>query len=266
MNAIDLILRRAPVPVVALGVAALGAGVVLQMQGVALPHMLGSVTSFGVMAKIGGAAVIAGLLLFMICELRGATPASVTVAQAAVPVAASAAPDDPPPASVPGRVADWQRRLAEKTAAPIAGEPAAPRSRIGARLHRGALALVGVAFVGLLGLTIWNQVASSLMAAAEPPAPAPITVEDLAFTVADAMIADAPADRHWTQFDLAPVIEWFTAKAALAMLGDRTAMLQLGMIVGGVMFSIVGLYVFLVLRRINGSRRRYADVGSMGYN
>lgn len=265
MNAIDLILRRAPVPALALGVAALAAGVVMQMQGIALPPMLGSVTAFGVMARIGGGIAILGLVLFALGELRG-TPAAAPAGERPFPSdlpKAAPAPDLPP--AVNQRVADWQRRLAEKSAAPAAAPPA-PRAGIRARLHRAALAVVAIAFVGLLGLTVWNQIGPALTASAEPAAPAPVTVEDLALAVADAAIPDAPADRHWTELDLAPVLEWFAAKAALAMVGDRTAMLQLGMIAGGVLFLIVGSYVFMMLRRINGRRRRYSDIGAMGYN
>ncbi|MCC7321230.1 MAG: hypothetical protein IT542_09665 [Rubellimicrobium sp.] len=187
------LLSRLPAPLGALGVVVLSLGVVMQARGIALPDPLpaltGAATAFGAMARIGGALVLAGLFLFALIQLRAPDAGPDGAAAARAPRGRVTAddeddPDDLPPSITPVRMAEWQRRLAEKAATPESGttSPAPARGHIARGLHRAALAVVATAFVGLLAITVWGQVAPGLTgtqvaaapeAAVTPPETAP---------------------------------------------------------------------------------------------
>lgn len=141
---------RVPMLLIVLGglVLALGAG--LQLRGIALPEafvlLTGAETAFGIMARIGGPFCMLGLGLATIAALvaRDDVPAAVAVVETP--------PVDPRPEVGPARMAEWQRRLAEKAAAPQ--EVAKPERRgfggFARNLHKAAIVMVGVALAGIL--------------------------------------------------------------------------------------------------------------------
>ncbi len=256
MAALLSLFRRLALPLVALGLAAIAAGVVLQRQGIDLPPMLGSSTAFGIMARIGGGIALAGLLAFALSTLGDPAPA-------AEPDAEPAAEPEPAASITPRRMAEWQQRLAEKAAA-AEPEPAPPppaTHRVGRMLHRAALSVVGLAFVGLLGMTLWNQLSPGLFAPDADPAPKVVAMDDRPAEV----LTDAAAPaRHWTDIDVTPLRDWALTRVALAMNGDRTAILQLAGIGAGVVFSVFALFLYFALRSVTGRRRRPHDISAMG--
>lgn len=156
---------RLPVRLVALGVLILALGVVMQALGIVLPafvaEVTGAATAFGAMARIGGAICILGLV--------GAAFGARTADAAAAPEPAepSGRPaDDLVPAITDARTAEWQRRLAEKAAAPgPLAEPMRSR-RVAASLHRAAIVLVAVALGGMLAAAMWGSESSPVTSAA----------------------------------------------------------------------------------------------------
>jgi len=87
------------------------------------------------------------------------------------------------------------------------------------------------------------------------------TPQDIAAaTVADLVVPDADPNRHWTDIDVTPVIEWFVAKSILAVSGDVEAMTTLGMIVGGLLVTLFMLRVYITARLAStlGRRRSYS--------
>jgi len=251
------LVRRLALPLVTLGLAAIAAGAVMEWQGIDLPPMLGSTTAFGIMARIGGGIALLGLLAFALPSLSD--PAT------AVEPAPEAAPDPEPAASVtPRRMAEWQQRLAEKAAA-AEPEPAPPppaNRRVGRALHRAALAVVGLAFIGLLGMTLWNQLAPSLFApATAAPAPQVVAIDDRPAEVLTDVTASAG---HWTDIDVTSLRDWALDRVTLAMNGDRTAIMQLAGIGAGVVFAVFALFLYFALRSVTSRRRRPHDISALG--
>lgn len=276
--------RRLPLVLVGLGVLTVGAGAVLQSRGIVVPSLLGSDTTFGVMARLGGIAVILGLLAFAATQLFAPDDASDSAGAAAprrragrhaadtpfdrlvrdgAPATRIAGEDRPPASAAPDSMADWQRRLAEKAAVagPVVDTPT--QRTLAQNLHRGALAVVILCFVTLLGFIIWTQIAASLNA--PPPAQTMTQDELIAAIAADYLVPDAPKDRHWTEIDLTGVVEWVVARGLLAMSGDTSAMIEMGAMIGGLMLLMFGIRVFFMLRRANARRFRPSDISSMGY-
>lgn len=288
MTAMDRILHRAPLPLLAGGalLAAAGAGaqvVAIDVPG-ALLQALGATTAFGAAMKVAGPLAIAGLVLTGLRALREPE------ATAAAPAASDPAPshdqtaedDDLLAAPTARAMAEWQRRLAEKVAAEAGAEaeaaPAPRRRSIGAVLHRAALVLVGAAFVGLLGVTLWNTYAAPIVAggaapAAEAAAPAGQTAADRIAAMLDrapapaapAADADGLALPSLPDVDISAVTDRIAdiqaqvqtlAEAAIA--GDQDAMMTLGMLIGAVIggaFMLALLLKVLIRLRSGGARR-----------
>ena len=93
----------------------------------------------------------------------------------------------------------------------------------------------------------------------------PSPEERVADAVADAIVPDAPSDRHWTEIDVSPAIEWVTAQALLAASGDTDAMINLGMIAAGLLALMFLPWWFFRMRRKLGPRTT-ARFDSMGIN
>lgn len=258
MTALRALLSRLALPLLALGLAAIAAGAVLEWQGIALPPLLGSTTAFGIMARIGGGIALAGLLFLALTAL--AEPEPTVAAQEQAEQEPEPAPE---PSVTPRRMAEWQRRLAEKAAA-AEPEPAPPPPAargIGRLLHKAALAVVGVAFVGLLGMTLWNQLAPGLFSPAAAPAPQVVAMDDRPAEV----LTDAAAPKgHWTDIDVTPLRDWALDRVARAMAGDRTAILQLAGIGAGVVFAVFALFLYFALRSVTSGRKRPRDIAAMG--
>ncbi len=136
-----------------------------------------------------------------------------------------------------------------------------PRRKFGVR--KVLIGLIGGLFAIGLVSTIGDLIASS--SPAQEVVAIPTAEERVAAAVADVIVPDAPSDRHWTDIDVTPVIEWVTAKALLAIAGDTDAIMTLGMIVLGVFVLVFGAWWYLVLRR-RFSPRVTGRFDSMGIN
>ncbi len=214
----------------------------------------GGMTVFGVLSKVAGAI---GLLALARVVFRVA------------PEGAEEAPDlvlvddvDPAPVTEEVRPAVplWKQRaglaggpaiVTEQEAAPVADavqvqleEPTGTTFT----LRKGLIACVGGLF--LLGLVativdVIGRSASEAAVAAEEPRPQ----DQLAAVVADAIVPDAPQDRHWTQIDLTPMAEWVTATGLLAASGDLEAIKTLTLLTLGLLGVLCLPFMFLGLRR-----------------
>lgn len=157
--------RTAPVPLMALGLVVVAAGILLQRRGVDLPDLFGSTTTFGVMVRLGGAFLLCGLALFAGRQILGdprlerrlrnlerdlpvlpQRPAGTKAAQL--------------PAVTPQQMAAWQMRLAARSSLAAPEESPVPERRLGQMLHRAAIALIAGAFTTLLTLTLIHQIAT----------------------------------------------------------------------------------------------------------
>lgn len=121
----------------------------------------------------------------------------------------------------------------------------------------------GLLFLVMLG----NQVAVLLKESKASVQVAAVATpqEMIANTVADLAVPDADPNRHWTDIDVTPVIEWFMAKAMLAAAGDVNAMTTLAMIAGGVVLGPLLLLYFIRMRR-SFTPKVSARIDSMGLN
>lgn len=120
----------------------------------------------------------------------------------------------------------FQDRLQAQNAAPLM----APK-RGGFGLRKILIGIVGAMFaVGLLAVVsdLWAQ-------ASDVPVTAQIVSaqDTIAQVAADAVIPDADPDRHWTDIDVTPIVEWYVAQFFLAMAEDMDAQVNIGMTVGG---------------------------------
>lgn len=125
--------------------------------------------------------------------------------------------------------------------------------RSGLGVRKVLIGIVGALFMLGLVSTVTDLVAKSSTVPA-------VTSQDIAAaTVADVLVPDADPDRHWTDIDVTPVIEWVVAKSILAAAGDVDAMTTLGMIFGGAFIAMFMLRVYITARLTStlGRRRSY---------
>jgi len=148
----------------------------------------------------------------------------------------------------------------QNTARPMIATPSiqAPSRKFGVRAI--LISLVGGLFALGLFYTVFSllgEVKSAEVVSISTPQ------ERAADVVADAIIPDAPTDRHWTEIDVTPVFEWLTAKALLALTGDTDAMITMGMVLVGVFALLYLPWWFFVMRSSLKSRRtgRFDSLG-----
>ncbi|MCF2871066.1 hypothetical protein L0664_08305 [Octadecabacter sp. G9-8] len=132
--------------------------------------------------------------------------------------------------------------------------------RTGFGVRKVLIGVVGALFVLGLVATISDLIAKS----SSTETVAEISTQEIfAQTAADIVVPDADPNRHWTDIDVTPVIEWFVAKSILAASGDAEAQITMGMIFGGFFVAMVMLRFFFVMRR-NLRPRTTARFDSMG--
>ena len=148
----------------------------------------------------------------------------------------------------------------QNTARPMIATPSiqAPKRKFGVRAI--LISFVGALFALGLFYTVFSllgEVKSTEVVSISTPQ------ERVADAVADAIIPDAPTDRHWTEIDVTPVFEWLTAKALLALTGDTDAMITMGMVLVGVFALLYLPWWFFVMRSSLKSRRtgRFDSLG-----
>lgn len=239
-------------------------------------------TIFGFMSKIAGAI---GLLALGKLVMRGRSkeepvvePAEVDAAPAPMapamalsnaPVAAKAAPlwkqrsglvDENDYSLEPTAVEPTRVEVSRpKARGPVLPTPK-PRQKLGVR--KVLIGIVGGLFALGLVSTVTDLVMKTLP---EPAADVATTQERAAQTLADAIVPEADPNRHWTDIDVTPIAEWFVSKGVLAISGDVSAMMTLGMIIGGLFVSMLLIRYFFVLRRAFQPRTS-ARFDSMGLN
>lgn len=138
------------------------------------------------------------------------------------------------------------------------------KPRAGFGLRQVMVGLVGGLFVLGLVSTVSGLVKKSAPAEIAGAQIQPIE-QVVAAGVADAIVPDADPRRHWTDIDVTPIAEWFTAKFLLAVAGDVEAQLTLGAIIGAVFVGLFMLRFFFVLRRAFQPKTT-ARFDSMGIN
>lgn len=138
-----------------------------------------------------------------------------------------------------------------------------PRRSFGVR--KLLIGIVGAVFVLLLANVALNTVGQSAARDAARVAQPPSQEEVMASTVADLVVPDAEPNRHWTDIDVTPIVEWFVAKGVLALSGDMDALMTVGMIAGGVIFvPLIGMF-FIRMRR-SLAPKTSARFDAMGIN
>lgn len=167
------------------------------------------------------------------------------------------------------------QRAASTSARPPAENPAptpAPARSSGGfltRLRNGVIGMIVAALLGVAGLAGWDMYeaqrgASAPVQAAQQSQQAQQSPQEAsAAAVADALIPDADPDRHWTEIDITPYVEWVTAKALLAQSGDREAQMAFALVGGGLLLLLFCLFLFLKLRRLS-QPKTVARVDAMG--
>ncbi|MEL6960194.1 MAG: hypothetical protein AAGL89_14705 [Pseudomonadota bacterium] len=126
-------------------------------------------------------------------------------------------------------------------------------------LRKVLIGIVGLAFVVLLGSVIFGLV-SDVRTQEIANAPVPSAEEALASTLVDIAVPDADPDRHWTEIDLKPMIEWLTAKGLAAAKGDVGAQVTLGLIVGTPIVLLFLLRMFIGIRGSMPRKRLYMQL------
>lgn len=235
------------------------------------PPAPGDLTIFGVFSKIAG---VFGLLA--LGKLVFSSNKSDDTATPQMPAPEAAFDSAPQPSGVPL----WKQRsglvdIMDEMTEPASFEPAtfdapnaAPDAMLTAPQRSGfgvRKVLIGiVACLFVLGLV---STVSDLIAKSSTADTAAVTsIEDIAAaTVADVIVPDADPNRHWTDIDVTPVVEWFVAKSLLAAAGDTDAMMTLGMIVGGLFFGLLMIRYFFLIRR-SLRPKTSAQFSTMGLN
>lgn len=231
-------------------------------------------TVFGFLSKVAGAIGLLALGKIVFGGKAQTPPAREpeTIPDAAVQNISDLGPDSVDPAFAPQSSVPLRKQrsgLADAEPAPVqrAQEPvgqasfvkatdpapliAPQKSGFGAR--KLLIGVIGAAFAVLLASTVWGLVSTSLE---NDRADVPTASEALASGVADVIVPDADPDRHWTDIDVTPVIEWFVAKGMLAISGDQNAQMTLGIIIGGVFFAMFALrWYFLIRGSMTPTRR-----------
>lgn len=176
------------------------------------PPQPGDWTVFGILSKIAGAIGLLAMLKLALRPDSGSSGPGTDASKADQP-AYLAQPAAPQPSSY-------------QMDNPIEGQ-----ARRGFGLRKVLIGRVGAAFLALLGVVI---VAMMQENAAANDVPVAISAdEQRAQVVAELVVPDADPNRHWTDIDVTPVLEWFVAKGLLAASGDTEAQLTLGLIIGG---------------------------------
>lgn len=260
------------------------------------PPKADETSMFGLFSKIAGGLVLLALAKLVFASKPDDTPTVQGPTAADTPLAAAFEPI--PPANAADAMPLWKQRAEGKfetlfgefetpsSATPDGDTPSAPRfdaapakamtraetltqrqsniqpplitpKRSGLGVRKVLIGIVAGLFV--LGLV---STVSDLIAKSTASDLATITTpQDIAAaTVADLVVPDADPNRHWTDIDVTPVIEWFVAKSILAVSGDVEAMTTLGMIVGGLLVTLFMLRVYITARLAStlGRRRSYS--------
>lgn len=173
--------RRLSMSLIVLGVLMFALGVGMQMRGIRMPDtfalLTGAETAFGIMVRVGGPFCLLGLGLMALTTLMTEGDRSGEGRSALVVQDSDMQPEQRSGVG-PAHLAQWQRRLAEKAAAPAASPAAATAGRgtgtLARNLNKAALVMVGVALAGtlaaaLLGGDAGGGLAGSDLAAIESP-------------------------------------------------------------------------------------------------
>lgn len=249
------------------------------------PPDVGDLTVFGLLSKVAGAIGLLALAKIAFRKAPNVTGDPTDATSFETQPAPTVSADDPllqpvvKAAGLPlwkqrsGWADDGETALDVTDAAPQSEQPIeplqstpfdpaveTPASRFGPR--KILIGLVGGLFaIGLVSTiadVVGKSAPASVVSIATPE-------ERIAAVVADAIIPDAAPDRHWTDIDITPAVEWVTAKALLAVAGDTEAMMTLGMILAG-LFAALALPLWFFRMRRALAPRTSTRFGSMGLN
>ena len=266
-------LRSGPIGLGVSAVAVLALGYYLHVSGntqaaALATNVAGGMTVFGLFSKIAGAIGLLALagLVFKPQAKAEAFPQEVEAPDAALQsthITSQQRPAKPVLKHRSGLVSPDEMDAHDPAYTGASKEDAdIVKPRRGFGLRKVMVGLVGGLFV--LGLV---STVSGLIAKSAPVEVAQVqTIQQaVAAGVADTIVPDADPNRHWTDIDVTPIVEWFTAKFLLAVAGDVAAQLLLGMIFGGVIASLIAIRTFFVLRRALRPKTT-ANFSSMGIN
>ena len=230
----------------------------------------GEMTIFGLLSKIAG---VIGLLALgkLVLRPEGGTQSEAATAQAqpvqsAAPVRAGMQSMYEPLAETMGfdEAADVMAyEPASAVQMPETEDAIVVPKRGGIGVRKIWVGIVGAAFLLLLGSVVFGLVQDST--ATNAPVAVTSVQEIAAETVADYVVPDADPNRHWTEIDVTPIVEWVVAKGVLALAGDMDAMITIAMIAGGVLFAPMMLWFFFKTRRSLGPKTT-ARFDAMGIN
>ena len=225
------------------GVPPAGESVVSGLRGAMALVMDGPTTIFGVFSKIGGVMALLGLLGMTVHDMAPANKASPDE------------PDDQPqPMTTTPAASTWQERLAAKTG-PQPTERAVKSTGVALRI--GVIGLVICAFLAVLGATLLGGTTGQGVAAvATTPGHAMIRAH-LATTgaISDTAPAATLAAFDIPKFDPATIVPWVKAQLAMALAGDKAAMITLGSIFGGLFVLLLGIKIMFAVRRDKATQR-----------
>lgn len=235
------------------------------------PPAPGELTVFGLFSKIAGAIALLALAKLVLRAKAEDEPVVAPAFDAVIPPApqASAVPlwkqrsglVDPDAVGEPAKFAPATFDFSDDND-PAKLKPLIVPQRNRLSLRKAMIGIVGLAFAVMLVSVVSGLLADS----AGDQVVKVTTMQDLlAVTAADVIVPDADPNRHWTDIDVTPVVEWFVATFFLAVAGDADAQLMLGMIIGGLFFGMFMLRYFFMMRRALQPKTT-ARFDSMGIN
>lgn len=149
--------RRLSMSLIVLGVLMFALGVGMQMRGIRMPDtfalLTGAETAFGIMVRVGGPFCLLGLGLMALTTLMTGGDRSGEGRSALVVQDSDMQPEQRSGVG-PAHLAQWQRRLAEKAAAPAAATAGRGTGTLARNLNKAALVMVGVALAGTLAAAL----------------------------------------------------------------------------------------------------------------
>lgn len=224
------------------------------------PPAAGEMTMFGLFSKIAGA--IGLLALGKLAFGNKAKPTQRADGMNASAVRANPDFEPIPPKNAFDAAPLWKQRsgLVEEgdyAAEPVRNDPlrfeepvlgtATPKpARSAFGLRKVLIVIVGGLFFLGLAATVSDLIGKSSTASVNE---AQAVNEVVAETAGEAIVPDANPDRHWTDIDVAPIVEWFDTKWMLAASGDAEAMMILGIIGFVAMFLPIGINMYFQSHR-----------------
>lgn len=119
------------------------------------------------------------------------------------------------------------------------------------------IGIVGAAFAILLGSILLGLLGDVRENDASIAAQGPSQSQVAAEALVDTVVPDADPNRHWTDIDMKPFIEWLTATGLNALAGDTNAQLIIGLIVGVPMLLLLLLRLWMMMPSVGPRRRLY---------